>query len=248
METMTSPFILFGRSHFGAVGAVVAVVALALVILHKFTPASDDQRFRHWLALVILFNAVGWKLSAILQPDFTLADDLPLHICGVTPYLIVAYLWKPGQRLFDVLYYWLLAGASLALLLPDIKAGYPSAEFIGFFITHTLPLFGLLYLLLIRGDRPSPRSYITALIALNLYALFIAGPACLLFEGNYVYLRGAPDINFGPISLLPPAPWHIPLLEIFAFLLFRTLAVFFPRPTPAKEDVELVAHDSTSPR
>ncbi|UCH09756.1 MAG: TIGR02206 family membrane protein [Fidelibacterota bacterium] len=243
MDTPITPFIIFGRSHFGAIGAVVLVIALALLILHKVLSGRDDERFRHGLALVILFNAVGWRFWTILQPDFTLTEDLPLHICGITPFLMAAYLWKPGQRLFNVLYYWLLAGASLALLLPDIEAAYPSGEFIGFFITHALPLFALLYVLLIRGDRPSPRSYLTAFIALNLYVLFVAGPASLLTDGNYVYLRGAPDINFGPITLLPPAPWHLPLLDVFAYLLFRGMAVLFPQLTPTAKDAGLAAHN-----
>jgi len=244
---LTTTFVLFGRSHFGAVGVIIAVIALALVVLHRYASGRDDERFRHWLALVIVCNAVGWRVAQILRGDFTLADDLPFHICGITPYLIAAYLWKPRQQLFDILYYWLLAGAGMALLLPDIEVGYPSQEFIGFFITHSLPPFALLYLLLIRGVRPAPKSHITALIALNLYVVFIAAPASLLFEGNYVYLRGAPDINFGPISLLPPWPWHIPLLEIFAYVLFRTLAFLLPHPAPVNEDTKLAPHNGTTP-
>ena len=246
MDTPIDPFIIFGRSHFGAVGAVVLVIALALLILHRVIYPHHDQRFRQGLALVILINALAWRTVTLSQHGFNPANDLPLHICGATPYLIALYLWKPSQRFFDVLYYWLLAGGSLALLLPDIVAAYPSQEFIGFFITHALPLFGLLYALLIRGDRPSTRSHLTAFIVLNLYVLLIAAPASLLFQGNYVYLRGAPDINFGPISLLPPAPWHLPLLDAFAYLLFRGMALLFHQAAPVEEDAELVAHNHSS--
>lgn len=220
---MTPPFTLFSVSHFAAVVTTIAVMVLAIQVLHRHAPRLHEERFNHRLAILILFVTVAWEFSDMMREDYSLATDLPFHLCDVTPFLLAAYLWKPRRQLFDVLYYWILAGAPLALIIPDLQVGYPSGRFIGFFITHSFPLFGMLYLVLIRDIKPSPKSYITAFFALNLYALVIAAPMNLLVGGNYVYLCRVPEVDFGPISLLPPWPWYIILLELFALVLLRAL-------------------------
>jgi len=230
---MIPPFTLFGRSHLLAVVTVAALIALAILRLQKHPPRVDGQRLNSWLGTLVLCNAVAWKCSDIMQGDFSLAEGLPFHVCGITPYLLAAYLWKPRQQLFDVLYYWVLGGASMALVFPDIEAGYPSREFVGFFITHGLPLFAMLYLVLVRNVTPSPKSYRTAFVALNFYALFIAGPVDLLTGGNYLYLRQVPEVEFGPIGLLPPWPLYLIPLELFALFLLR--ALYQPFHLQAKE-------------
>lgn len=151
---MTPRFALFSLTHFAAIFIVVILITMAILRLRKRAPSLNEERFNHWLAVLVISNDVLWKLMAIRGGYFTLDDDLPFHLCDISPYLIAAYLWKPRQPLFDILYYWALAGATLALIFPDLTAGYPSSEFSGFFITHGLPLFAILYLILVQGARP----------------------------------------------------------------------------------------------
>lgn len=240
-------FTLFSFQHFAAIIVIITVIALLIFWLQRKSDYFHHNRFNSMLGLVIVFNAVAWKFTEILSADFSVAEDLPLHICGITPYLLAAYLWKPRQQLFDILYYWILAGAGMALIIPDLQGGFPSIEYIRFFIAHGLPLFGMIYLVCLQDVRPSPGSYIRSFIALNLYAFFIAGPANLLTGGNYIYLRGAPPVDFGPIGLLPPWPWHIPLIEIFAIGLFLfTYSPFYLRARTG-ESPDLLTTDETPP-
>jgi len=245
---MTPRFALFSLTHFAAIFIVVALITMAILRLRKRAPSLNEERFNHWLAVLVISNDVFWKVMAIRGGYFTLDDDLPFHLCDISPYLIAAYLWKPRQPLFDILYYWALAGATLALILPDLTAGYPSSEFSGFFITHGLPLFAILYLILVQGARPSQKSVMTAFIALNLYALFIAAPIDLLTGGNYVYLRRVPPVDFGPISLLPPWPWYIAVIDLFALVLFRAMYQPFHLLAGKEETTGLLSHNGTPHR
>lgn len=245
---MTRSFTLFSLTHFAAIFIVMALITMAILRLRKRAPSLNEERFNHWLAVLVVSNAVFWNVVAIRGGYFTLDDDLPFHLCDLSPYLIAAYLWKPRQPLFDILYYWTLAGATLALIFPDLTAGYPSSEFSGFFIAHGLPLFAILHLVLVQGVRPSPKSVTTAFIALNLYALFIAAPIDLLTGGNYVYLRSVPCVDFNPISFLPPWPWYIPIIDLFALVLFRAMYQVFHLLADKEETTGLLSHSGTSHR
>lgn len=245
---MNRSFTLFSLPHFAAIFIVVALITMAILRLRKRAPSLNEKRFNHWLAVLVVSNAVFWNVVAIRGGYFTLDDDLPFHLCDLSPYLIAAYLWKPRQQLFDILYYWTLAGAVLALLLPDLTAGYPSSEFSGFFIAHGLPLFAILHLILIQGVRPSRKSVMTAFIALNLYTFFIAAPIDLLTGGNYVYLSRVPPVEFGPISLLPPWPWYILVFDLFALVLFRAMYQPFHLLAGKEKTTGLLTHSSTSQR
>ncbi|UCH63787.1 MAG: TIGR02206 family membrane protein [Fidelibacterota bacterium] len=245
---MTRSFTLFSLTHFTAIFIVTALIAMAILRLRKRAPSLNEDRFNHWLGVLVISNAVFWNVVAIRGGYFTIDDDLPFHLCDISPYLIAAYLWKPRQSLFDILFYWTLAGATLALILPDLTAGYPSSEFSGFFIAHGLPLFAILHLILVQGVRPSRKSVMTAFIALNLYALFIAAPVDLLVGGNYVYLRSVPLVDFNPINLLPPWPWYIPIIDLFALVLFHAMYQLFHLLAGKEETTGLLTHSGTSHR
>jgi hypothetical integral membrane protein (TIGR02206 family) len=227
----SSPFTLFGPSHLIALVTVFGLTSLSLLVLYRFRDTIEFQRWHRWLALLLVINAVYWKFSVIIQNNLPLAVNLPLHFCGVAPYLLAFYLIWPNQKLFDVLYYWIMVGSVAALLLPD----FLELEFVGFFFLHGLPLFVMLYLLLLQKVKPARGSYWTAFLWLNVYAFVIAAPVDLLTGANFVFLRVPPSVNFGPIKLLPPWPWYIPVIDLFFLLLYWLLYQPFRR-RPEKEN------------
>jgi hypothetical integral membrane protein (TIGR02206 family) len=172
----------------------------------------------------------------IIQNNLPLAVNLPFHFCGVAPYLLAFYLVWPSQKLFDVLFYWVLVGSVAALLLPDFLEN----DFVGFFFLHGFPLLVLLFLLMVRGIRPSPGSFWTAFLWLNLYAFVVAAPLDLITSANYVFLREPPNVNFGPIKLLPPWPWYIPVIDLFLLLVYWLIYQISLVQPKAKKSTELV--------
>lgn len=217
------PFTLFGPAHLIALVMVLGLATVTLLILTRFRDTIEYQRWHGWLATLVVINAVYWKFSVIIQNNLPLAVNLPLHFCGIAPYLLAIYLVWPNQKLFDVLYYWIMAGFTAALLLPDFLEG----DFVGFFFLHGVPLFVVFYLLLLQEVKPSRGSYLTSFIWLNIYAFVIAAPVDLITGANYVFLREPPNVNFGPIKLLPPWPWYIPVIDLFLLLLYRVIYQLF---------------------
>jgi hypothetical integral membrane protein (TIGR02206 family) len=207
-----------------------------LLLLNYNRDKINFRKLHMYLAILLLINAAYWKFSVIIQNNLPLARHLPLHFCGIAPYLLAFYLVRPSRKLFDVLFYWITVGYVAALLLPDFLEN----EFVGFFFLHGLPLFVVLYLILVREIRPSQGSYWTSFIWLNIYAFAVAAPVNLITGANYVFLREPPSVNFGPIKLLPPWPWYIPVIGVFFLLVYWVIHHLFLA-SPKEEEPEKIA-------
>ena len=99
----SSPFTLFGPSHLMALVVVLGLISVSLLALYRFRDTIEFQRWHRRLALLLVINAIYWKFSVIIQNNLPLAVNLPLHFCGIAPYLLAIYLVWPSQKLFDVL-------------------------------------------------------------------------------------------------------------------------------------------------
>lgn len=236
---MKRPFALFSLEHVTAVAVVVALIAGLIIKLKKYDPKLLRGRFHLWLALVILFREIGSKLLPLFRNEFSVSEHLPLHLCAIVQYLTVLYLLRPREKLFDVLFFWIVGGSSLALVFPELEARFPSSEFFLYWSSHGLPLFTMLYLVWVQGKKPSPGSFRTSFLFLNLYALFVALPVDLATGTNYLYLFEVPSVNFEPIEWLPPWPWYILVLEVFFFGWFRLLYSPFLHQTGEQEAEKL---------
>jgi len=230
---MTRAFHLFGLSHLVALMVTALLIIFGLHWLQTLNDQRYERRVRFWLAFLIVLQLVGYRLIFLMQGSFQLGYDLPLHLCGLSEILIIIYLLRPEQRLFDLLYYFVFAGAALGPLIPDLQEDFPAVRYFAMFVPHALMVFILLYLLIVRRQRPSPRSYLQAFKMLNLWALCVA-PFNYYLAGNYLFLRQPPEVNFGPVRWLPAWPWYLVVLEGFFLLLYRICyQPFATAPAPA---------------
>ena len=72
-----------------------------------------------------------------------------------------------SYRLFEVAYFWGLGGSIPAMLTPDLGVGFPSTEYFGFFVGHTLVVISVLFAIGAFEFRPRLRSIrITAIVTL----------------------------------------------------------------------------------
>lgn len=217
-----TPFSMFGFSHIITVVIIVIITIFALHKLQTYDTASLKKYFNPFLAILLFSQLTLWRIIFIFQNDFTIGYDLPLHLCGLSEILLIYYLLRPGQKLFDVLYYWIMSGSTLAVIIPELQWDFPSARYFALFIPHSLMVFVILYCLTVLKIRPSHNSYWTGFKALGLAALCMA-PVNLLLKANFLYLCDIPPVPFGPIKLLPEWPWYLIVLALFFLMLYRII-------------------------
>ncbi|MDE2796250.1 MAG: TIGR02206 family membrane protein [Gemmatimonadota bacterium] len=215
-------FELFGASHMVAMAAMVAVpVALSLLVRRR-----DSERVTRVVcvvfATVMLVNqTVYWVFRFVTEGAGTFVrEHLPLHVCGMTVLLSVATLLWRRRWTYELLYFWGLAGATNAMVTPELAEGFPHYVFFQYFISHGGIVGAAVFATWGLGMRPTFRSLVRAFVAMNAMAVVMA---CvnLLLGSNYMYLCEVPE-TASPFLFLP-WPWYILWLEVLALVFFGLL-------------------------
>jgi hypothetical integral membrane protein (TIGR02206 family) len=219
---MRISFNMFGLAHL-AILAMVPIVAAVLAAVQRKLPRGD-KAIRFSLAFLLFLCTAFYYGSFVVQGEPMFPGHLPLELCDASLWLIIVALLTLHPVVFDLAYYWAVAGASMALLTPNLV--YPSTFLVvQFFADHGLIVVGTLYLVWTRQARPRPGSAVRALLALNVLAA-VAGLFDLLFKTNYMFLRAKPPTK-SLLDAFGPWPWYLLVCEGFALGLFLLLYVPF---------------------
>lgn len=189
-------FPLFGAGH---LIWLFLLIILCLVLGQYYARWREEkrQRCRRVLAALLLLDE-AFKLIVTTALDRFQPDFLPLHLCSINIFVILADALRPREALREELYAVCLPGASFALLFPGwayLPIG--NALCIHSFTAHIL-LFLYPYLLLRGRFRPRFRRFLRVLP----FCLPAVGLAYLfnrIFGTNFMFLQYAGEGN--PLSL-----------------------------------------------
>jgi hypothetical integral membrane protein (TIGR02206 family) len=224
---MTTNFRLFGPAHLLILGAAPSLAA-ALAIMHRKLP-TRSRALRIGLAIVILLDSAAYYGYLIARGQLTFPDHFPLELCDASLCLVIIALFTLNRAVYDLAYYGALAGATMALLTPNLWEPFPSFSTVQFFVDHGLIVVGALYLVWSGQARPRPGSVGRAMLAVNIFAACV-GTFDYLFKTDYMYLRAKPP-NTSLLDVLGPWPWYIVSTEVVAFGVFLLLYLPFWRRT-----------------
>jgi hypothetical integral membrane protein (TIGR02206 family) len=235
---MHAGFTPFGTIHVAILSAV-PILAAALNFAHRRLPAERNFIRLGFAAILLMDTAVyyGWQIR---HHSLTFPDHMPFELCDASMALTVLSLFLLRPLLFDLAYYWALAGASMALLTPNLVEPFPSFGTVQFFISHGLTVTGVLYLVWSGQASPRPWSVARAMIGVNVLAALV-GPFDYLYKTNYFYLRSKPA-NPSLLDFLGPWPIYIAGTEAVALVLFLLLYL----PVRQKRKVGSAATESVS--
>ena len=213
------PFVLFGTAH-NVVMALNVVVTVAVIrIVRRSGSARVTRVVCVVLAFVLAANQVvnwGYRLVADGAHVFVL-EHMPLHLCGISAILSVVVLVTRNRLSYELLYFWGLAGATNAVVTPELVEGWPEYQFIQYYISHCGIVVAAAFATWGLGMRPTFRSLLRAFAVLNVLALVVSG-VNLATGANYMYLSEMPTAD-SPF-LFFDWPWYILWLEFLAFVFF----------------------------
>ncbi|MDE2883032.1 MAG: TIGR02206 family membrane protein [Acidobacteriota bacterium] len=216
------PFQLFGTPHIVVMAATVAVpVALSLTVRRLDSERATRVACVVFAAVMLVNQAVYWCYRFVTEGAETFVrEHLPLHVCGMTVLLSAATLLWRRRWTYELLYFWGLAGATNAMVTPELTEGFPHYVFFQYFISHGGIVAAAVFATWGLGMRPTLGSLVRAFVAMNVIAVLIA---CvnLLLDSNYMYLSEVPD-TASPFLFLP-WPWYILWLEVLALGFFGVL-------------------------
>lgn len=216
------PFQLFGTPHIVAMAAMVAVPAVLSLAVRHLGSERATRAVCVSLAMVILVNQVVYWIHryATLGGAVFVREHLPLHVCGMTVLLSVATLLWRRRLTYELVYFWGLAGASNAMVTPELTEGFPGYHFFQYFISHAGIVATAVFATWGLGMRPTLRSLVRAFVLMNVVAAVMA-PLNHVLDANYMYLCEPPE-TASPFLFLP-WPWYIAWLEVLALAFFGAL-------------------------
>jgi len=223
-QSSFQPFVLFGRSH-EIVLVLTVLVPIMLSILVRVTGNRTFARLIRWVFAVAILGAwTFWYIIATRHGWLDLGNELPMDLCSWAAIATVVTLIRPGQKSYELAYFWALAGTVQGILTPGVPFDFPEPRFIEFSVFHGGIIASVLFLTLGLKLRPYPASLPRVIGWTFLYAL-MAGIVDWQFGVNYGFLRAKPP-HASLYDLMPAWPWYLPVVVVLGIL--STLICYAP--------------------
>lgn len=217
-------FELFGTGHLMALAIIAAIIAF--LIWGWRDPTEEAKNRARWLIIgAILVIEASWHAWNFTYGNWNIQYHLPLHACSLSIWGMVYLLLTRDYRVYEVLFFIGVAGASQTLLTPEAGIyGLPHFRAVQTLASHGIIVIAAVYLTTIEGLRPTLSSVWKTMLFANIYMVCVTG-INLLIGSNYMYTLRKPA-SASILDLMGPWPWYLLAAEFFALLLF--LLIYLP--------------------
>ena len=213
------PFIRFSPSHLAVIS-----LSLFLFIYIPYRIKSDPKAL--WvdmisksLGILLIGNELGWVIYKLSLGHTYWAEFMPFELCTINAYLLgILLIFRPSYAIFEVVYFWAMAGTVQGIITPRLFAGFPHYLFFEYFITHTGIVLATLILIFRYNWKVTWLSLWRSFLWLQVPAL-INLVFDFTFDVNYMFMRALPKVS-SVLDYFGHWPWYIFGCEIFALASF----------------------------
>ncbi len=220
-----SPFILFGNVHLVTI-AIIILVAVLLPLVCKNQSTSNKSLISKIIAFIILSHVIisPYKDLYLLQNPYNWKEILPIHMCDLSEIFLAAFLLGGPKILYKCAFFWGLAGASMAIITPDIPV--IDLDYAFFMIGHGMIVIGIMYATISLGNRPYAKDILTvsAITAFVLLPIVYLINLILGEPANYWYLIAKPA-GASLMDAFPEPPLHLLITTPLAIAMFYLIYI-----------------------
>ena len=209
---------------------ITSLTIVLVLILGRFLNKKTKLNLAKVICVLIIFLTLYSHLIDLINGNWWLHEDLPLHLCSISNIILCVILFIPkNNKLFEFLFYCGFLGGLMAILTPQINY-YNGGVFmyLEYYISHgsimLIPLFMYYHLEM----KLSKYSWLKTFIILNVLMIFIMPLNYLIGSGsNYMYLAESPKID-NPL-VFGDWPYYILNWEVIVLVLFYITYLIFTR-------------------
>ena len=220
-----SAFILFGNIHIVTM-AIIVLVAVFLPLVCKNQSTSNKSLISKVIAFIILSHVIisPYKDLYLLQNPYNWREILPIHMCDLSEIFLATFLLGGPKILYKCAFFWGLAGASMAIITPDIPV--IDLDYAFFMIGHGMIIIGIMYATISLGNRPYAKDILTvsAITAFVLLPIVYLINLILGEPANYWYLIAKPA-GASLMDAFPEPPLHLLITTPLAIAMFYLIYI-----------------------
>lgn len=199
-------FALFTFAHFAPIAVMLATIFLIRRYRDSLRLCRREETIRLALALVCIVFEMSyyWRLAAIPSLSGGVVENLPLGVCGWALIFSSYMLAAKNQTFFDIVYFWLLACTTFALLTPTpiTYTGPTRFRYYQFWIGHTIGYVAVFYMIFVHNFRPTLRSLAKSYIMLWSMVILAYFINQMIPGANYLYMA-RPEAAPSVLDILP---------------------------------------------
>jgi hypothetical integral membrane protein (TIGR02206 family) len=192
MDQPPPSFRAFGPSHLIVIGLTIVVPLLLAFLVHRTKSKHLERSICFAISALLLINYIAYLIVARHFGVTEWFKALPLQLCDWAMFVIIVALWTGNRRWLEIAYFWGIGGTLQAILTPNLPYGFPDLRFISFFVAHSGIIIGIVFLMLVYGFRPGPKSILRTFFWTEVYFV-IAFIFDLLTGENYGFLLHKPE-------------------------------------------------------
>lgn len=203
----TQEFFLFSPAHLAPIVLMIVTILLIRKFAGRIRSWRHEEGIRYTLAFALICSEMAyyWRLVGMPELGANPVDHLPIAVCGWAAIFASYMVIGKNQKLFDIIYFWLLSGSLFALLTPTplTYCGPTRFRYYQFWAEHTLGYVSVFYMIFVHGMRPNRRSMVRSYLALLVLTGIAYFTNQLLPGANYLYMA-RPEAAPSVLDILPP--------------------------------------------
>ncbi len=201
-------FTNFTLAHFLPIIFLIGI----LFCLHRYGDRIRGWKHERAIAFTLAFVAIisemayYWRLVGMPALGPNPIDHLPVTVCGWAVIFCSYLVVTKNQTLFDISYFWLLAGTVFALITPTVitYTGPTRFRYYQFWVEHMIGYIIIFYMIFVHRMRPTLRSALKSYGALAILAVVAYATNSMLGPGaNYLFMA-KPEDTPSVLDILPP--------------------------------------------
>ena len=185
-------FETFGLEHNLYIVGTLFIWVTVLFVSSKFL----DTQQRHMMVIVLITLSLGQEIfDDILRWNegvWYVANDLPLHMCGLSLITSTYALYTKSQTAFELSYFLGLGGALQAIVTPDPGRFPLDVSVFWNFLSHGIIIMNVLWLIFIENMRCRRGSFLNIILITNA-GVFIISFLNSVLGGNYWFICQKPS-------------------------------------------------------
>ncbi len=219
-------FVKYSAEHIFAV-IIFLTIGVFFIFIGKKRLKSIDAKYNFitWILVFVFLTQVGKIFVKKYTGTFDLTQDLPLHLCNMSPlFLLLAYYFR-SRLAWSVFFLWIMSGTFQSLFTPTLHDSFPQYEWWRYWIIHAWLVTGAFYGIVVFNYRIRFKDIFIGLFWLNVLSFTIMF-INMKIGANYMFMLGKPDTKT-LYSILSEWPYYIIELEPMALFLFGIIYLPF---------------------